>query len=59
MWVSGQFILLMSGYLCSVFHDGSENRADQGYYRTMTLVPCRSDCRAPERTILGILSTLV
>ena len=33
--------------------------ADQGYYRTITSVLCRSDCRALERTILSISSTLV
>ena len=53
MWVSRQFIfadvwlaLQIKGYFC----------------RSMVLsasVPCRSNCRAPERTILSISSTLV
>ena len=48
----GSLFSLISGQLCSVFHYGSENR-------TMTSVPCCSDCRAPERTILSISSTPV
>ena len=42
----------------AVFFTAGPKIADQRYY-TMTSVPCRSDCRAPERTKLCISSTLV